>query len=308
MIKNLVFSGGGMKGVAYVGCLKALEKFSVISGLENIAGSSIGALIATLIALKYNYLELKDLIMSLNYDEIQDIQISKILTGFGLDSGNNIERLVRELVKYKTGKYNYTLGELLENYGINLVIVATCLEDEEAIYFSGKTHPTVPIFKAVRMSISIPIFFTAQSYEGKTYVDGGLLDNFPIALFEPEHTLGIQLISAKSGGDVNSIDQFVHKIWSCVYNRMKKLSLNVIIKKYKVLVLDTQNVHTFNFNISIEEKKLLINEGYTQTYRYLKNVMKFNIHKKASNMQTLIQKVLAKPETTTDKVESTNHS
>ena len=60
--KNLVFEGGGVKGIAYGGALDALNAMNALQGIERVAGTSAGAITATLLALGYTSSEVSDII------------------------------------------------------------------------------------------------------------------------------------------------------------------------------------------------------------------------------------------------------
>ena len=70
MIKNLALKGGGVKGIAYVGALKELEKASIYDGIEKVSGTSAGALVAGMIAVGYSADKIEELMHGLNLKKI----------------------------------------------------------------------------------------------------------------------------------------------------------------------------------------------------------------------------------------------
>jgi len=86
-------------------------------------------------------------------------------------------------LKEKHGKADITLQELYEKTGNELVVTATCVNRRMQRFFHRAHHPDMPVVMAVRMSMSIPLFFVPIKFEGDYYVDGGLLNNFPLWVF-----------------------------------------------------------------------------------------------------------------------------
>lgn len=76
-IENLVFEGGGPKGVVYLGAAKALEEHNLLENIKNVAGSSAGAITAFLIALGYDYKQLKDIFYNLDFTNLLDFTDKK---------------------------------------------------------------------------------------------------------------------------------------------------------------------------------------------------------------------------------------
>ena len=75
--KNLVFEGGGVKGIAYVGALEVLEKEQILGNIKRVAGTSAGAMVAVLIGLGYSAEELKDILWKINFRNFLDICCAK---------------------------------------------------------------------------------------------------------------------------------------------------------------------------------------------------------------------------------------
>jgi len=159
-IKNLILSGGGLRCMAYVGALRALEEYGLIQGVEKFAGTSAGAIFATLFSIGYHYTELYDFVRNFNMDNLKDIQILGITENFGLETGLRITRFLESLIKYKTGSRHTTFKEHFQLTGKRLYINATCLDNGTEVFFSVDTHPDMPIVIALRMSIAIPIIIS----------------------------------------------------------------------------------------------------------------------------------------------------
>ncbi|KAJ7372184.1 hypothetical protein OS493_020613 [Desmophyllum pertusum] len=192
--ENLVFEGGGNKGMAYVGALQVLENAGIMKHIKRVAGASAGAIIATLIALGYDSRELREFLE-------QDLRrilvdhncgycslLPNLLKGFGWNPGKRMLRWFGEQLKERTGDGDITFKEVWERFGKELCIVVTNLNQMSVEYFHPKTTPNTPIRRAVRMSVALPGVFQCvremnNDYED-VYVDGGLLCNYPIHAFD----------------------------------------------------------------------------------------------------------------------------
>ncbi|XP_071136375.1 uncharacterized protein [Mytilus edulis] len=193
--ENLVFEGGGNKGLAYCGAVKLLEQLGIFPQIKRFAGTSAGAMTAALLAVGYNSNEIEE---SLSQDLSRIFLdasfgifslLPNLLTGYGWNPGNRIFQWFGEaLAKKSNGNPDITFLELYEKTGRELCIVVTNLNHMIEEYCHVKTTPNMPIRLAVRMSMSIPGMFQATNYtengETNTYVDGGVLCNFPIHCYD----------------------------------------------------------------------------------------------------------------------------
>lgn len=156
---GLVLSGGGIRGIAHLGLLKALDEIGVKPGA--ISGVSAGAIIGALYA------------SGLKPDEILEIGKKQINFGFsnllwrrgGLFSKEFIHKLLVEYLPHNS----------FERLQIPLIVNATDFTKVESVYFSK--GELIPCLEA---SASVPILFTPANFEEKMLIDGGLLNNFPV--------------------------------------------------------------------------------------------------------------------------------
>ncbi len=206
--RNLVFKGGGVRGIAYMGALEALEQESVLQKIERVAGSSAGAIAATLSCFRLPVEDTVELFNSLDLSRVPQTNVSgkekyKLPQ---LNSTENIRRLIENYGWYSSKYFHEWLGEVIASQcGHNpratfkdfqlrgyrdLYIAAANLSRKRTEYFSYQTSPDVAVSDAVRLSMSIPLFFEAIRFDGEEfgkgdyYVDGGLFDNYPIHLFD----------------------------------------------------------------------------------------------------------------------------
>ena len=156
---GIVLSGGGARGIAHIGVLKALDelgiKFSIASG------TSAGSIIASLYAYGYKPDEIFEQIKALSL--LKSMRPSWAKAGFFTMEG------VKELLIKAIPENNFS------SLKIPLIVAATEIRKGAIHYFSeGELAP------AIMASCSIPALFSPVSFNGGLYVDGGLLDNFPV--------------------------------------------------------------------------------------------------------------------------------
>lgn len=297
-IKGIVFSGGGLRGFAFIGCLKALEENNIINAkegddIEFYAGCSIGAVMAAMISVGYTATELYDFILHFNYEDVKDLNILGFLENYGIETGIKIQEFLRLMLKKKTGFKNATFKELYEKTGKHLVVNATCVNTHTVEYFDYKNNPDMPVALALRMSISLPFLFVPVSYQGKLYVDGGVIDNFPVHLWEnPKEVLGFKLSNNKKEAEtIESFIAFAQHTWSSLYGELTRMKMDSV-KDYSYAMVPITCVHTFNLVVTKKQRIHIHNQGYKSSKKFLKEFLKQST-KKVERVPNLIKDILS---------------
>lgn len=202
--ENMVFEGAGVRGIAYSGVIHQLEKEGIIKNVVKVGGTSAGAITALMVSLGYNSDEIFKIISSTKFQKFNDGEfsvvggISRIKTRFGWYKGGAFTKWLAEIISAKTGKSDITFKELRDAGCKDLYVVGTCLNKQRLFVFSAETYPDMKVKDAVRISMSIPLYFEAgfidstgkvskkQNAQGDldVVVDGGIIGNFPIFLFD----------------------------------------------------------------------------------------------------------------------------
>lgn len=190
--KNLIFEGGGIKAIAYIGALEVLEKKGILKNIKRVGGTSAGAVTALLLALGFNIEEIKNILWQADFKSFMDStwgvirNTDRLLREFGWYKGDYFRSWIGKIIKNKTGSSLTTFGELDDiNNSKKLYLIGTNLSTGFAEIFSHKHTPSLSLVEGVRISMSLPFFFTAiRNKEGEVCVDGGLLENYPIKLFD----------------------------------------------------------------------------------------------------------------------------
>lgn len=158
---GLALGGGGTKGFAHVGVIKALEAQNLRP--EMIAGTSAGSVVGALYASGINGFALQELAFALDEAKVKDLNLRNPWEG--LIVGQKLQDYINELVKNRS----------IEQLGKPFVAVATQGGTGQRVDFArGNTG------QAVRASSSFPVLFKPTQIAGQTYVDGCLVSPVPV--------------------------------------------------------------------------------------------------------------------------------
>lgn len=269
---TLVFSGGAIKGIALIGVLKALQVNGILDHITTFSGASVGTLIILLHILGYSPEEMLDFIKSFDFSRIKQISVKNLLTSYGLDSGVRLEYVIKRLIGKKGYNEDITLKDLFDTTGKKIVLATVCLNTKKTVYMSHESHPDIQVYKAVRMSSSIPVYYTPVFYDKYYYIDGGCIDNYPIHIFKDkiDNVIGVYLYEEKPvTHEINSLETCLFEIINCL---MKGADYNSI-KGYEeyTIRIDLEDYGFVNYGIGIEEKKKMFSTGFNSTVTFLKN-------------------------------------
>ncbi|WP_411738633.1 patatin-like phospholipase family protein [Peribacillus sp. S4] len=289
MIIDGVFSGGGIKGYGLVGALQELEE----KGFEfhRTAGTSAGSIIAAFVAAGYTGKEMEKLFLDIDLSGLLDkrrgllpIPFAKWLLLYwklGLYKGNALETWVagklaeRNVVTFKDVRPK-SLRIITSDISNGKLVV---LPDDLPNY--GIDPSAFPVAKAVRMSCSIPYFFEPVKLNvGKSkflFVDGGVLSNFPMWLFNSDHVrkerpvIGLRL-SVDEIWKPHEVDNAV-ELFSALFKTMKDAhDARYISKKHvhNIVFIPMKGISAMDFNLNDEKKGELIDKGRQCTKEFLK--------------------------------------
>lgn len=194
--RNLIFEGGGVKGIAYAGAIKVLTEKNILADIRRVGGTSAGAITAALLAFGAGWTDVRDIVGGTDFGEFMDDSwgfirnVLRIVKKFGLCKGKTFTKWMRDQIGTMTGNPDLTFADL-ENLKEkdptkfrSLYVVGTNLSRQIPEVFSAEKTPNMMIGEAVRISMGIPLFFAAILSNNETWVDGGITWNYPIDLFD----------------------------------------------------------------------------------------------------------------------------
>lgn len=223
-IENLVFEGGGVKGLGYVSVVNVFQEKNLLEKVKRVAGSSAGGIIAMLLGLGYTAAEIEDEMSKMDFTQFQDagkeywklfpkgifshkiLQHTEDFLNFlfkkdhGVYRGEAFHNWAKAMIAKKLGNPNATFRDLREALKVNnklkdMMFTGSLISGDRAAlqYFDGDTTPDVEIADAVRATMSFPggfepfkIKLHPSDREPSIFVDGGLLSNFPVEYYEQE--------------------------------------------------------------------------------------------------------------------------
>jgi NTE family protein len=290
---DAVFEGGGIKGIGLIGAVCCLEDKGY--GWHRCAGTSAGSIIASLLAAGYTGKELKDIMM--DYDcknyldkyKIESLSFFRKSTSLfknkGIYSGNPVEDFVRDLLERK-GKTKFK--DVSVNGQTKLKIIASditkknmlILPDDISKY--GIDPMEFEIAKAVRMSIGIPLYFRPVKlpyYKEYSYiVDGGLLSNYPVWIFDVEGiprcpTFGLKLAGESSKNSVLTKIDFVTYLLDIVNTTIDRNEEVYVRDKdaVRTIFIPTLGISSTDFDITKDMKLKLFKSGYNSSEKFLES-------------------------------------
>jgi len=308
--RNLVFKGGGVRGVAYLGALKYLYENGLMRSVERTAGTSAGAITATILALNFeNFGSIKTISDSLDYRKVPaegylNVEHEKLikvnpraLKTLSLGIFKNVQcsvRLIQEKGWYSSeylyswiksviaGQFTvdkdaYTFRDFRDesiHRGLrpffDLYLTGTDISNRTSRVFSFDATPDMEVALAVRISMSIPIFFESISFQypgtsgPQLYADGGVLWNYPISIFDDpkygrklymglnDETLGFfPYTSPESTNykEVKGVIDYVGALFESLLLVQEQLVLYGDRNKERTIFIDDEGVPMTNFNI-----------------------------------------------------------
>jgi predicted acylesterase/phospholipase RssA len=233
-----------------IGTLKALE--SRLVDVKEISGSSAGSILALFLALGMSVDEIMDMALDLDVPKFVKIRIGSFFNKFGFV---DLEPIREKLVEI------CGCDPTFEELDMKIYVSAYCLNSSTTDYFSRDTHPNMKVIDAVCMSMAIPLIFACGKYNGKSYIDGGTQEQYPMAPFLDKKPHEITCIKLKMDRvyqeEINNPRQFVESlIRSTLTNRVEYSEYT------KMIEINVADTNIFDFNMPYEDKVKLYNIGY----------------------------------------------
>ncbi|MCM3691408.1 patatin-like phospholipase family protein [Neobacillus niacini] len=305
MKADAVFEGGGARGIAFVGAIQAMEEEKV--EWQRIAGTSAGAVIAALLASGYKSYEIRNHLKELDFSKLRGKTILNRIPIFG-----SLLELMFNLGIYKNDYLETWMDSLLSEKGIKtfadlpdgkLKIIASDVSNGQMLILPDDldryrmTPSDLKVSTAVMMSASIPFFFRPVIWKSKdrkkSYIlDGGLLSNFPIWIFDTDNprfpTLGFRIVKDKVNIDA-VIPTPLHLFKNIFKTMLQAHDLRHLNEETneRTIKISSGNINTTDFELNNSEIDFLYKSGYTSTKNFLSK-WNFEQHK-VKRMQRAIR-------------------
>lgn len=320
--KNLVLEGGGVRGLAYAGVFSVLEDKGILQQIEKVGGSSAGAIAGLLVSVGYTSKEIDSIMQELALQQFNDGKggiigkYKRVKREFGIYEGKRFEKWLKQLVKQKTGNQNLSFAELhqlrLQNSSYkDLYCTGTNLSRQQLEIFSFELTPDMPVALAVRISGGVPLYFEPVALDdnkkkikkGDTaafinyYVDGGMLCNYPISIFDScenkmnpllcnevkfnPQTIGIklerpeQIDSLQKNNitippySVNNFNEYLAAFTNLMIETLNRKYPNLENEKGRTIYVSYGKISSKVRKMKPEEKQLLFDNGVKAAINFL---------------------------------------
>jgi NTE family protein len=311
-LADLVLEGGGVKGVGLAGAYVALREAGYTAA--NVAGTSAGAITAAFIAADFPPEELERIVMELDYRQFEDEgwedkvplieKTTSLLLDLGIYEGDRFLEWMREMLAKQDVK---TFGDLVRDpdetnprYRYRLQVIASDVTNRKLLILPqdagmlGIEPDDLEVAYAVRMSMSIPIFFepvrhvNTETNEEHVIVDGGMLSNYPVWLFDvadgeppdwptfgmllvepkPREHLGKRIDPPKKERGVGALIDYLKSMAQTMMAAHDRLYVEQA-DFARTIPIPTLGVGTTEFDITPERRRELFHSGKKATQDFL---------------------------------------
>lgn len=329
-IGNLVFEGGGVLGIAYLGVLDYLYQTGVMQSIKRVAGASAGAITACVTSFNLPFEEIRSIADSLDYKKVPEKEESAELRSIPAAIKNEFEkifgdldciyRLVKKYGWYSSGYfYDWLREQIAAQFDsskksppytfadfknpvihkgrrpfLDLYVIGTDISYKSSRVFSYETTPNMEVAEAVRISMSIPLFFEAVQVNDEAvtkdrltnvFTDGGVMRNYPINLFDAmnyrdqaiygtnNQTLGARFKSRIVYSDTNNLPNFITNIFHTFLQVQQDMYNHSPQDIARSIQIDTGSISAVDFNISPNDEtyRFLYKQGYEAAKSYFQN-------------------------------------
>ncbi len=288
-IKHIVIEGGAYFGIYALGVLSELQKesFYDIENIETIYGTSAGSFIGALLCLKIDWDTLLTYIKKRPWNKIINITpniLMEIASKRGIFDISFFYQSFTNPLQSEGLDIHITLKEFYEYSNIELHLFTTQLKTFQLIDMSYKTHPDMEMIKAVYRSCSMPIIFQPLWENNDFYLDGGLLNNYPLDLCikngaKKEDIIGIRYDILKKNKELNeetNIMEFFFYLFRKFFSIQRKPE-NISIRNEIIVPCSNLNITECQKLIkSSELREEYINKGESAAQLFLAYLKKMN--------------------------------
>jgi predicted acylesterase/phospholipase RssA len=184
-IKHLVFSGGGPSLIQTIGALQTVEAagFVKMDELETIYGTSAGAILGVILCLKFDWATINDYILLRPWQDVFPMKVQHIFDAYtkrGIYDEQTVAKCFKPLFDAKDISLGITMRELYDLSKIELHMYAFDINAFQLDDISYLTHPDLSVITALHMTSTLPILMAPHFIGEKCYIDGGIINNYPL--------------------------------------------------------------------------------------------------------------------------------
>lgn len=267
-ITEICLAGACNRGISYIGCFKKMEEMNLLK-IEKMAAVSIGSFIGACFILGYEPEELLEVVINKNMNEFKDFSMDE---PGALLKGIEYKNWVFEVLARKMDP-NTTLKNMYEKTHIDYTIITTCIHSENKdfpegiVYLNHRNTPDMTLFEAVNCSMAFPFVFPPMIYKNCEFIDGGVLDNFPLELLSTD-ALGIKVNFKQMDSQTSTKNpiSYIGKMFELMSDRIKNLKNE---KHQNIITVDCYDFDIIDFGMTIDDKITLYKRGYAAMTQFI---------------------------------------
>jgi hypothetical protein len=297
---TLILSGGCMKTISTLGSLQYCYETNLLSNIETYVGTSAGAMICFFLAIGYTPIEIITYLCVNNVFKDVVLDIRGMLNHTGAVSYAIVQDTLEKMTISKIG-YLPTFTDIKNLFNKNLVITTYNFTKGELEYLNFDNTPTMPVLVALRMTSSLPLVFEPFEYMKNVYIDGGIVENFPLRyiaevvpqtpdnpdkpVINTHHILGIIIefnnheseASDESPAPKNTMHDFnelnileyIYKLLAIPLEQNLKYCLKEAEKNSDTDIIRIHSkINMFNFDLDTHDKLEYFSDGYNVALHY----------------------------------------
>ena len=288
-IKHIVLSSGSYKGVYMLGVLKHLKdiQYYSINNIENIYAVSVGSILAVLLAMKLDLNDITNYVIDRPWEKLFSIESENLINSLyskGMLDITIFYSLFENFFKKEKINKDITMQEFYDKYKIRLQFIALNINSFENDVFSHEKTPDLKLIEAVYMSCSLPFIFVPNIYNNNYYLDGGLINPYPLKMCINENKnedeiMSIFIVDEKIKTTLDETDNILTFGLFLFNNLIKKNRVEYKIPEFKNEILIPTDEMNMTDAISIINSKEVREKMIEQGIKYAKLFMKYSLKK-----------------------------
>ena len=234
---TLVVSSGAEKGMAEIGALEEPYRQGLLSQVKTYVGCSVGAIIVYLLAIGLAPNEIMVLGLGIKLFG-GGLDLRRLGESYGVCDHSTVMDTLTQVSLFRLRKLP-TFLELFQERGLTLVIPAVDIyaETPVAFYFDHRTSPDLQVLEAIRRSISIQPLFPPVVDGDRCWVDGGIVDPFPIAIVDDGQHEILGVHTQVSGSSPRNFLEHMMLLTSLLVDEVKRLKLTHCSHRVNILTV-----------------------------------------------------------------------
>jgi predicted acylesterase/phospholipase RssA len=285
-IKHLVISGGGPIMIQIMSAIQELERKEYLNmeNIESIYGTSAGAIIGIMIALKFDWDTLNDYIIKRPWQDVFPLKVQNILDAYskkGIFDIKTVEKCFKPLFDAKDISLDINMADFYELTKIELHVFSFEVNEYKVVEISYKTHPQLKVLQAIQMTCALPVLISPVCIDDKCFMDGGVGCNYPLSFCidsgkEPNEILGFKNKYSDEKLYINSdstlLDYILRFLFKAVFN-INNNYVQPIIKNEVICDTTYLTVENFKSALSnVEVRRELFEKGKLTAHNFLETL------------------------------------